>query len=74
LTRASSSAYCSARIFGSVELDSHVLVNLTGKIALGLRLTLNARIENLADEDQQAVAGFRIQERSAFIQVRFGQR
>jgi len=57
--------------FGGVELDSYVLVNLSAEFALGRNLTLNARIENLTDEEYQTAANFNMQERSGFVELRF---
>jgi vitamin B12 transporter len=56
---------------GGAELDSYALINLTAEFALGERLTINARIENLTDEDYQTAANFRMQERSGFVELRF---
>ncbi len=60
--------------FGGVILDSYMLLNLTAEFALTRNLTLNARIENLTDEDYQTAANFRMQERSGFIELRYGRR
>jgi len=60
--------------FGGVRLDSYALFNLTAEIVLTPRLTLNARLENVSDEDYQTAAGFRMQERSAFVELRYRQR
>jgi len=57
--------------FGGVELDSYVLFNVSAEFALGRNLTLNARIENLTDEDYQTAANFNMQERSGFVELRF---
>jgi vitamin B12 transporter len=53
--------------FGGLTLDSYVLANLTGQIALGEKWRLNARIENLMDEEYETAAGFPMQERSGFL-------
>lgn len=60
--------------FGGVTLDSYVLLNLTAEFALTRNLTLNARIENLTDEEYQTAANFRMQERSGFLELRYGRR
>ena len=60
--------------FGGVELDSYVVVNLTGEFVLAPSLTMNIRIENLTDEEYQTAANYRMQERSAFVELRFGRR
>ena len=56
------------------QLDSYALFNLTAEFALGSNLTLNARIENLTDEEYQTAANFRMQERSGFLELRYRQR
>ena len=57
--------------FGGTELGSYTLVNLTGQLQLGQALSLNARIENLFDEDYETAAGFRMQELSGFVELRY---
>ena len=57
--------------FGGVNLPGYALVNLTGQLAIGDNLRLNARIENLFDRDYQTAAGFRMQGLSAFAELRF---
>ncbi len=57
--------------FGGVILDSYVLANLTGQIAFGDRWQLNARIENLLDEQYETAAGFPMQERSGFLELKY---
>lgn len=57
--------------FGGVTLDGYVLANLTGQIALGGAWTLHARIENLLDTDYETAAGFRMQERGGFIELKY---
>ncbi len=58
--------------FGGTELDSYVVTNLTGQLSLGERWQLNARIENLFDEDYETAASFRMQERSGFVELKYG--
>jgi vitamin B12 transporter len=57
--------------FGGVILDSYVLANLTSQIALGDRWRLNGRIENLLDEEYETASGFRMQERSGFLELKY---
>ncbi len=57
--------------FGGVILDSYVLTNLTGQIALGDKWQLNARIENLLDEEYETAAGFPMQELSGFLELKY---
>ncbi|MDJ0908429.1 MAG: TonB-dependent receptor [Woeseiaceae bacterium] len=57
--------------FGGVELDSYVVANLTGQFQLGEQWQLNARIENLFDEEYQTAANFRMQELSGFVELRY---
>ena len=57
--------------FGGLILDSYVLANLTGQIALSEKWQLNARIENLLDEDYETAAEFRMQERSGFLELKY---
>jgi vitamin B12 transporter len=56
--------------FGGARLAGYVLANLTGQFRLADRLQLNVRIENLLDTDYETAAGFRMQERSAFVELR----
>ena len=56
---------------GGVALDSYVLANVTGQFALGERWQLNARVENLFDEDYQTAADYRMQARSYFVDLGF---
>jgi len=57
--------------FGGVRLDSYVLAHLTGQFRLAANLSLNARIENLFDTVYQTAAGFRMQERSGFVELKY---
>ncbi|MEM9209380.1 MAG: hypothetical protein AAGA61_09030, partial [Pseudomonadota bacterium] len=52
-------------------LPSYTLVNLTGQFQLGDRWQLNARVENLFDEEYETAAGFRMQELSGFAEVTY---
>ncbi len=57
--------------FGGARLAGYVLTNLTGQIRLGKSWQLNARIENLFDRRYETAANFRMQSRSAFIELRY---
>jgi vitamin B12 transporter len=57
--------------FGGVKLDGYVLANLSGQIVLGDAWTVHARIENLLDTEYQTAANYRMQERSAFIELKY---
>lgn len=57
--------------FGGLILDSYVLANLTGQIALSDDWQLNARLENLLDEEYMTATGFRMQERSGFLELKY---
>lgn len=57
--------------FGGVILDSYVLANLTGQVSLGSKWRLNARVENLLDEVYETASGFRMQERSGFLELKY---
>jgi vitamin B12 transporter len=54
---------------GGIHLPGYVLANLTGQLAVADRWRLNARIENLFDRDYETAAGFRMQERSFFVDL-----
>jgi len=57
--------------FGEQKLDSYILVNLTGQITLSDKWQLNARIENLLDKVYETVAGYRMQELSGFLELKY---
>jgi len=57
--------------FGGVTLDSYVLANLSGQFRLSDALALHARIENLLDTEYETAANFRMQERGAFIELKY---
>ena len=57
--------------FGGTKLESYVLINPTGQIALGDKWRLNARVENLLDEKYETAAGFPMQERSGFLELKY---
>lgn len=56
---------------GDQHLAGYVVANLTGQLALGEHWRLSARIENLLDAQYETVAGFRMQERSAFVDLAY---
>jgi vitamin B12 transporter len=60
--------------FGDVTLDSYVIANLTGQLALGKHWQLTARVENLFDEEYQTAANFRMQELSGFVELKYSRR
>ena len=57
--------------FGGTPLAGYVLANLNGQIRLSPKLHINARLENLLDTDYETAAGFRMQERSAFVELKY---
>ncbi len=57
--------------FGGAKLDSYVVANLTGQFNLSEQWQLNARVENLFDEEYQTAANFRMQELSGFLELRY---
>jgi len=57
--------------FGGVVLPGYVVASLTGQLQLSRNLQLNARVENLLDTDYQTAADFRMQGRSAFIELKY---
>jgi len=56
---------------GGLHLPGYVIAGLTGQLRLSAAWQLNARIENLFDTEYQTAANFRMQERSAFVEVRY---
>ena len=60
--------------FGNVKLPGYALVNLTGQIALGDYWRISARIENLFDREYETAAGFRMQELSGFVELKYSWR
>ena len=57
--------------FGGVILPGYVVASITGQVRLSDTLQLNARIENLFDADYQTAADFRMQGRSAFVEIKY---
>ena len=60
--------------FGATKLPGYALVNLTGQVAIGDRWRVNAKVENLFDRQYETAAGFRMQELSAFLELRYAWR
>jgi len=58
--------------FGGVRLAGYVIANLTGQLQLSKSWQFNARIENLFDTEYQTAENFRMQERSTFIELKYG--
>jgi vitamin B12 transporter len=59
---------------GGAVLDSYVLANLTGQLQLGQHWQLNARIENLLDEEYETADGYRMQELSGYLELKYAWR
>ena len=57
--------------FGAVVLPGYVVASLTGQFQITRNLQLNARVENLLDADYQTAADFRMQGRSAFVELKY---
>lgn len=57
--------------FGNVRLPGYAVANLTGLLQLGDQWQLNGRIENLTDKPYETAANYRMQERSAFVELRY---
>jgi len=56
---------------GGATLPGYVVASLTGQVQLSRNLQLNARVENLLDADYQTAAQFRMQGRSAFLELKY---
>lgn len=56
---------------GNVPMAGYVLASLTAQFAIGDAWRMHARIENLLDTRYETAAGYRMQERSAFVDLRF---
>ncbi|HNP35890.1 MAG TPA: TonB-dependent receptor [Woeseiaceae bacterium] len=56
---------------GGVELGSFIVVDLTGQVKLSKHWQLNARIENLFDENYQTADGYRMQELSGYLELNY---
>lgn len=56
---------------GGAVLPGYVLANLTGRLALGERWHINGKIENLLDRRYATAAGYRMPDRSYFLDLGF---
>ena len=56
---------------GDLHLPGYVVATLTGQLVLGEHWQLKGRIENLLDAQYETVGGFRMQERSAFVDLSY---
>jgi vitamin B12 transporter len=56
---------------GDVPLPGYVLADLNAQFAISDSWRLRARVENLLDTRYETAAGYRMQERSAFVDLRF---
>jgi vitamin B12 transporter len=57
--------------FGGVALPGYVVASLTGQVQISATLQLTARVENLFDTDYQTATDFRMQGRSAFVELKY---
>ena len=57
--------------FGGARLDGYVLADLSAQFQLGNTWALHARVENLFDTEYQTAAGFRMPERSGFVELKY---
>jgi vitamin B12 transporter len=57
--------------FGNATLPGYVVASLTGQVQLSTALQLHARVENVFDSDYQTAADFRMQGRSAFVELKY---
>jgi vitamin B12 transporter len=61
--------------FDTVQLDGYTLANLTGSYKPNKELTINARVENLFDEEYALAAtgagNYRNQDRAVFLELRY---
>ena len=57
--------------FGGVTLPGYVVASLTGQVQISAALQLTARVENLFDTDYQTATDFRMQGRSAFVELKY---
>ncbi len=57
--------------FSERTLAGYTLVNLSGRLHLDRRWTLEARVENLFDKDYETAGGFQAQPRIAYLGLRF---
>jgi vitamin B12 transporter len=59
--------------FGA-ELDSYMLANLTARFDFGTAWSVQARVENLLDEDYELARGYNVEDRSVFVALRYSPR
>ena len=57
--------------FGGMTLPGYVVASLTGQVQVSAALQLTARVENLFDTDYQTATDFRMQGRSAFVELKY---
>ena len=57
--------------FGGIELPGYMLANVTAQFSLSDTWALHARVENLLDTDYETAAGFRMQARSGFVELKY---
>lgn len=55
----------------ATTLPGYVLANLTGQMTIGSHWQLNARIENILDTSYETAAQYRMQGRSAFLDLKY---
>jgi outer membrane cobalamin receptor len=56
----------------AASLPGYVLANLTGQLNFGDNLQFNVRIENILDTKYETASQFRMQERSGYIELKYG--
>ncbi len=52
-------------------MAGYVLANLTARFDLSETWALHARVENLLDTEYETAAGFRMQERGGFVELKY---
>ena len=57
--------------YAGARLAGYVLANLTGQMRLNDGWALNARIENLLDSEYQTAENYRMQQRGAFVELKY---
>jgi vitamin B12 transporter len=57
--------------FSDRTLAGYTVVNLSGRLHLGRRWTLEAQVENLFDKDYETAGGFQAQPRIAYLGLRY---
>jgi len=55
----------------AATLPGYVLANLTGQLNFGDNLQFNVRIENILDTKYETASQFRMQERSAYVELKY---